>query len=52
MDIIEHDHPNDCKRCCSKMFSRWLDINPTACWKDITTALDNLPFDGMFNVVS
>lgn len=42
MDIIEKDHPNDCKRCCIEMFSKWLDGNPISCWEDITTAVDNL----------
>ena len=40
MDIIEHDHPNDCVRCCSKMFSKWLDMNPSASWEDIDAAMD------------
>ena len=47
MDNIEHDHSNDCESCCSKMFSEWLDINPTASWEDIITAVDSLSFDGM-----
>ena len=47
MDNIEHDHPNDCESCCSKMFSEWLDINPPASWEDIITAVDNLSSDGM-----
>ena len=47
MDIIEHDHSNDCERCCSKMFSKWLGSNPTASWKDIITAMDNLSSNGM-----
>ena len=47
MDNIEQDHPADCESCCSKMFSEWLDSNPTACWEDLFTALDNLSPDGM-----
>ena len=42
MDIIEHNHPNDCETCCSEMLSEWLDNNPGACWEDIITAVDNL----------
>ena len=47
MDIIENDHPNDCKRCCRKMLSDWLDSNSAACWEDITTAVDNILDGGM-----
>ena len=47
MDNIEHDHSNDCEGCCSKMFTEWLDSNPTASWNDIITAVDNLSPDGM-----
>ena len=50
MDIIEHDHPNDCESYCSKMFSEWLDNNPTASWEDIITAVDNLSSNGMYYV--
>ena len=42
MDNIEHDHPNDCESCCSKMFSEWLDNNPAASWEDIITAMDKI----------
>ena len=48
MDIIEYGDPKDCKKCCLKMFSEWLSINPAATWEDITTAVDNLLSDGMF----
>ena len=47
MDIIEHDHPNDCESCCSEMFSGWLDSNPAASWEDIITAEKNLSSNGM-----
>ena len=46
MDNIEHDHPSDWESCCSKMFSKWLDINPAASWDDIVTAVDNLTITG------
>ena len=48
MDNIERNHWNDCEGCCSKMFSDWLDFNPTASWDDIITAVDNLFTNGMF----
>ena len=47
MDNIEHDHPNDCEGCCSKMFLEWLGINFTPSWEDIITAVDSLSSDGM-----
>ena len=49
MDIIEKDYPNDCERCCIKMFSKWLQINPAVCWEDITTAMDKV-LAGMYVV--
>ena len=48
MDIIEHDHPNDCESCCSKMFSEWLDSSSAASWEDIIDAVDNLSLDGTY----
>ena len=49
MDNIEHDHPNDCERCCGKMLSKWLDITPAASWEDIINAADSLSSDGMLS---
>ena len=49
LDIIEKDHLNDCKLCCTKMFSTWLQTNPTVCWEDITTAMDKV-LAGMYVV--
>ena len=45
--IIEHDHPNDCETCCSKMLTKWLDNTPTASWEDLTTAVNDLSSYGM-----
>ena len=52
MNIIEHDHPNDCEGCCSRMFSEWLDITPAASWEDIITAVDNLSSDGTYLITA
>ena len=52
MDIIEHDHPNDCESCCSKMFSEWLDITPVASWEHIITAVDNLLSYGTYLITA
>ncbi|XP_065900317.1 uncharacterized protein [Dysidea avara] len=45
MNIIEHDHHNDCETCCSKMLSNWLSENESSniSWDVIFNALDNLP---------
>ena len=48
MDVIEKDLPVDCKDCCIRMFSEWLDINTAACWEHIIIAVDNLSSDGMY----
>ena len=31
LEIFEHGHPNNSKGCCIEVFSKWLDINLTAC---------------------
>jgi len=47
LNIVEHDHPNDCEACCSKMLSNWLDENESSnvTWDVLLYALDNLPKD-------
>ena len=47
LDTIEKDHSGDSEMCCITMFSKWLDKNPAASWKDIFTAVDNLLLNGM-----
>ena len=46
MNIIEHDHPNDCETCCSKMLTEWLDNTTDASWENLTTAVDKLSLHG------
>ena len=48
MDNIECNYPADCENCCSNMFSKWLDINPSAFWEDVIIAVDNLLSDGKY----
>ena len=50
MNIIERDYPKDCKGCCIKLFSDWLDSNPSASWGDVITAVDGISTDGMFRL--
>ena len=47
MDIIECDIPNDCRKCCLRMFHEWLGVRPVASWEDIIIAVDNLQSLGM-----
>ena len=47
MGNIEHDYPQDCETCCSKMFSEWLDTEPSASWGDVITAVDKIS-SGMY----
>ena len=42
MDNIERDYPTDCEQCCCKMLAEWLGSSPSACWEDLTAAVDNL----------
>ena len=48
MDNIEHDHPNDCESCCSKIFAEWLDNNRAASWEDIINGVDSLSDVGKY----
>ena len=45
MNIIEHDHPNNCEECCSKMLSDWLEQNTynDTTWEVLIRAIDKLP---------
>ena len=36
--IIEEDTKNDSKKCCRKMFSKWLDTDELACWDKLIKA--------------
>ena len=49
MDIIEHDHPNDCETCCRKMLDEWLDCSSS--WDDVIVAVDTLFINGMSNIL-
>jgi len=45
MNIIEHDYPNNCVECCSKMLSNWLEqkTNKDTTWEVLIKATDKLP---------
>ena len=45
MDILQHDHPNNCKECCSRMLDDWLQENTQVdtTWEILIIAIDKLP---------
>ena len=47
INIIQHDHGNDCVECCSRMLEAWLEqnIHDTTTWETLIKAIDNLPID-------
>ena len=47
MNIIEHDQPNDCRKCCHDILDDWLNRNPAASWEALILAIVRLPTCGM-----
>ena len=49
LDILQHDYPNNCKECCSRMLADWLDQNTheNTTWEILIDAIHRLP-TGMF----
>ena len=45
LDILQHDYPNDCKECCSRMLDDWLQENTKeiTTWEILINAIDILP---------
>ena len=52
LNIIQHDHGNDCVECCSRMLDTWLQQNTcdNTTWEILINAIDRLPHDltGMY----
>ena len=42
---IEHDHPNDCERCCRIMLSKWLEETANPTWEMLIGALNEIADD-------
>ena len=44
LDILQHDYPNDCKVCCSKMLDDWLQENTKeiTTWEILINAIDRM----------
>jgi len=41
LSIIQANHPCDVERCCNEMLSKWLEVDNTASWQKLFTAIDN-----------
>ena len=39
--IIEADNPRDVKKCCNEMLNKWLEIDHSATWKKVLTAIES-----------
>jgi len=52
MDIIQHDHPNDCESCSIQMLIEWININTTASWEEILCALEKLSSYGEYQLIA
>ena len=50
LNILQHDNPTDCIKCCSKMLDAWLQENTQekTTWEILIHAIDKLP-TGMEN---
>ena len=35
LDIIESDNFRNCRECCNKMFTKWLDVDTRASWEKL-----------------
>ena len=53
LDILQHNYPNDCEECCSRMLDDWLDQNTheNTTREILIDAIHRLP-TGMFNQVT
>ena len=43
LEIIFSDYRNDCKECCRRLLSSWLEKDPNASWDRLLSAIDDLP---------
>ena len=44
LDILQHNYPNDCEECCSRMLADWLDQNTyeNTTWGALIDAFDKV----------
>ena len=45
LDVIQADHPGDSEKCCTIMFHYWLQVDTTASWDKLITALQHIGHD-------
>ena len=45
LDILQHNYPNNCEECCSRMLVDWLDQNTheNTTWEILIDAIHRLP---------
>ena len=45
LDILQHNYPNNCEECCSRMLADWLDQNTheNTTWEILIDAIHRLP---------
>ena len=42
LDVIKANHPSDVDKCCTEMFSKWLESKPDAKWNQLIVALNGI----------
>ena len=47
VDVIESDSPKNVQECCTKMFEYWLQVDLTATWDKLITALEYLGLNNL-----
>ena len=47
LHITEANYPNDVEQCCKQMLLQWLEMNPTASWGKLFTAIDTPAVSGI-----
>ena len=45
LDTLQYNYPDDCEKCCSRMFEAWFqeNIQENKTWKILISAIDKLP---------
>ena len=40
LDTIESEYFGNCRECCDRMLAKWLDVDVTASWRKLNSAVD------------
>ena len=51
LDVIQANHPGDTEKCCTAMFNYWLQVDITASWDKLITALQRIGHDVLANKI-